>query len=219
MVLRDIRRGWFGYVLFSLVFFGAALPAKALDAPAALVPAGLNPGDTFFIIFYSSGTTAGNLAAASNFNTFAGAQAALGPNTSQVTGWTALIGHDDTTNTSTSAFGGDTASPIYLVDGTLVANNRADLFDGTVVANISIDQSGNTSASGVWTGLTNTGTTDADALGTVGANCRRGANNSLNQAFSFDSQACGGSFPIYVLSPQLTVASPINAVPGSPMEW
>ncbi|MEM9670371.1 MAG: hypothetical protein AAF950_15720 [Pseudomonadota bacterium] len=111
--------------LLTLIF--ASQASAQVTAPAGLVPPGLSPGDTFFVVFVTSGVTSANITSA-QLEAFADAQAATGPDTGMITGWTALQGHMDGTLTTTSAFGGDVTSPIYLTDGTLVANNRAAMF-------------------------------------------------------------------------------------------
>ncbi|MCV6622939.1 MAG: hypothetical protein OIF51_14435 [Cellvibrionaceae bacterium] len=137
-------------ILFSFLF-GAKNALAQVDAPPALVPSGLNPGDEFFVIFVSSGTD--NLCreippgppfspmddtAAINL---ANTAATTGTLTSSVAGWQALYIHErsdalgaitDTVAASGIAFNNNVTQPIYNVRGDLIANNRTDMFDGGV---------------------------------------------------------------------------------------
>lgn len=216
--------------LMTFAFFSQFGIAQ-VNAPAGLTPAGLTPGDTFFVAFVTSGTTPVNQTSAV-LEAFADAQAALGPDTSMVTGWTALMGHIDGTLTTTSAFGGTTDRPIYLVDGTLVANDRASMFATPIPQTINVNEDGNPDptpgGATAFTGFLNDGAA-ADAASAVGSEqrlgrtgpgdgCRAGnVANTLSWA-NGGSVGCANSFKLYVLSPLLVV--PV-AVSGSAigLEW
>jgi len=209
------------------------LPTTPVTAPAGLVPPGLSPGDTFFVVFVTSGVTSANITSA-QLEAFADAQAATGPDTGMITGWTALQGHMDGTLTTTSAFGGDVTSPIYLSDGTLVANNRAAMFATPIPQAINVDQNcAPGPAGGVWTGFANNGNLVMGTLGTLGGAgatlCNIGSTtNTSGWAFTAGAgpasqSRCDSTLPMYVLSPPLVVAgaaapNPVG-IPASPVDW
>ncbi len=184
-----------------------------VEAPAGLIPAGLSPGDTFFVVFRTdAGTNANQTSAA--LEAFADAQAAAGANTGMITGWTALMAHIDGTITTTSAFAGITDRPIYRVDGVLVANDRTSMFSGPLLQTITVNQNGDVpSSSDVWTGFLNNGNA-ADVIG-IAAERRLGqptgmvsrygvSNNTTFWASAGDRQSTF-SQPLYVLSPLMVV--------------
>ncbi|MEX0272994.1 MAG: hypothetical protein AB3N16_01300 [Flavobacteriaceae bacterium] len=159
--------------LLLLCLFSCRSVFAQVDAPAALIPAGLNPGDEFFVIFTTSGTanlchgrptpdtTGGAITPvddtlAINLATTA---ASTGTLTSSITGWQALYIHErldalgiitNTVAASGPAFNNNITQPIYNIAGNLVANNRSDLFDGNAVGGgtdlintFDIDENGN----------------------------------------------------------------------------
>lgn len=111
--------------LATIAVFGFSINAHALDAPAELVPSGLSPGDTFFVMFVTStfiracaNTTAtpaetpGQIAATTvaSLNSHGTTTAAAGTKTSGVANWQSLYIHDNgaVTNTvqASGAWGG-----------------------------------------------------------------------------------------------------------------
>lgn len=158
-------------ILFGFLF-GIKNVFAQVDAPAALIPSGLNPGDEFFVIFTTSGSD--NLChgrlPADNSGTvtpvddtlainLASSASTTGTLTSAIAGWHALYIHErrdalgtivDTVAASGPAFNNNITQPIYNIVGDLVANNRSDLFDGNVsgggtnlINTFDIDENGN----------------------------------------------------------------------------
>ncbi|ABG42268.1 hypothetical protein Patl_3768 [Paraglaciecola sp. T6c] len=195
-------------LIYISIFLYTSISNAQVSAPAALQPAGLTPGDTFFVIFTTSTTldacaddltaTAGEIAATTptSINTHGTNAAAAGTITSGVAGWNSLYIHNDgvtTTDTVAAAgvaFNNVTDRPIYNTLGQLVANDRDDLFDGagapafpgsTALNNlINFDEDGNAFAGGdfTYTGFGPLGN-DTDQNG-VGANVPPlGARNNL----------------------------------------
>ena len=207
----------FGFCFFVLVMYFASSNsiAQAVNAPVGLVPAGLDEGDEFYIIFVSSQTTLGNLTPA-QFNTFANNTADLDTDTASLN-WTMIMGHDDGTLTTTSAFS-DTTVPIYNTNGDKIGDNRADLFDGSLDASISYDESGvNVGSVGVYVGITAVGANlIAQGDNTLGGNdssndgCALGRSDRVTgQAWALNvsgDQGCDDdSYRIYAISPLLKV--------------
>ncbi|MEQ8406929.1 MAG: hypothetical protein RKH07_01465 [Gammaproteobacteria bacterium] len=209
----------FGFCFFVLVMYFASSNsiAQAVNAPVGLVPAGLDEGDEFYIIFVSSQTTLGNLTPA-QFNTFANNTADLDTDTASLD-WTMIMGHDDGTLTTTSAFS-DTTVPIYNTNGDKIGDDRADLFDGSLDASISYDESGvDVGSVGVYVGITAVGANlIAQGDNTLGGNdtsndgCALGrSDRTTGQAWALNvsgDQGCDDdSYSIYAISPLLKVAS------------
>lgn len=141
---------------------------------AVIAPAGLSPGDSFRVVFVTStGTTALSTSIGyydgfvSNRATIAGLNIYNGhPVLWEVIGSTsAVLASSPGRNASAT----DT-SPVYRVDGLLVANSGADLWDGSTLIPINRDEFGVTSNQPVWTGTLSTGSTLAGAvLGSLGS--------------------------------------------------
>ena len=106
------------------IFIIISFQLKALDAPAALRPSGLNPGDTYFVMFVASTAEqrhcdTQNTAVLDSHGTNA---AAAGSVTNGVTGWQSLYIHEssaapavitDTVSAGGAAFNNVTNRPIY----------------------------------------------------------------------------------------------------------
>lgn len=207
--------------------------SHALDAPTAMVPAGLIPGDQFYIMFITSTTIAGNTTVAA-YNAHVNAAADLsgvkGTDDPTIT-WSAWLGHDDSTEQTASLFAADNTKPIYNLGDGMLANDYADLTDGTVAVAIEYDESGATLFDDVWTGTSQNGgfpgVGDDTLGGTDGGNdgCAFGHSASLNQSFFAGLNPFVGCTPLvhmYAVSPLLTVPAAPPApvgVPSSPATW
>lgn len=199
-------------VLYSLVDVNVVV--ARVDAPAALQPGDLSPGDTFFIIFVTSGQVNYNQATTSAaIDTDGVNAAAAGTETSGVVGWRSLYAFETsagagTLNTmdSAEAWGNVTDRPIYTTTRVRVANNRADMLDGTLLAAVGFDENGATPVNReVFTGLTSVGAIDVDALGTnLLTGSASGRNDSTTGTWLENTNA---DVPrhLYVLSPLLVI--------------
>jgi len=100
------------------------------------------------------------------YDAFVQAAAANNPDLSRFT-WQ-VIGSTDTVNaidhTNTSPMAAEQV-PIFRLDGTLVANDYADLWDQTINAPINIDESGAVLNVEVWTGTAPDGTNNNGSFG------------------------------------------------------
>ncbi len=200
--------------------------AHALNAPAALVPAGLLPGDTFYIIFVTSTTIPGNQSVA-NYNTHVNTAAALAASTGAVTGWRAWLAHDDGTVQTSTLFAADTTRPVYNTKGLKLANDRADLLDGTLINAVEFDESGvSRGAAFVYTGadsLGNSMSVGDDTLGgndaaTDGCGYTRANIASMGLGGLAGGNGCPTPYSLYAVSPLLTVpaaapAASAHAIP------
>jgi hypothetical protein len=164
----------------SLLAFAAMLLSSAQAAPI-IVPTGLNPGDTYRLVFVTSTGRDGTSSNIADYNAFvtasANSQAALA---ALVTTWTAIastatVNARDNTSTVPSGAGGSLGVPIYRLNGDQVVNSYDDLWDGTIDTPIAFDEAGNLAVDeflmksvNVWTGSASDGTTDpTGALGTL----------------------------------------------------
>lgn len=224
----------------ALIGLSLSSSLNALDAPSTLRPAGLNPGDTFYVIFTTSTLArfcdTQNTADIDNHGINA---AAAGTQTSGVTGWQALYIHEssaalgtitDTVAAAGPAFNNVVDRPIYNVREELVANDRADLFDGStsgagtaLINAINYDENDTQFNTGsfTFTGFDELGNrVPSSTLGYGGTGCRAGEAERTNGLWA-DSANSNAARSIYVLSPLLTIPTPINApsIPSSILEW
>lgn len=212
----------------------------ALDAPAALVPAGLNPGDQFYVMFKSTSKIIGNKTVV-EYNNLVNADADannIGP-ASGLT-WSAFMNHADldldvetATEQTLSLFAANIAAPIYTTVGGQISVNRADLFDGTIETAILYEADGVTvDIDFVWTG--------SSATGEVNLPLGNGANTQVTEGVAnasiVDNRWIDDTSPvektigpgrIYAVSPLLVVpviaptATPVasGGSSGGGMDW
>lgn len=155
-----------------LALASAGLISSATQAAPIVVPLGLNPGDTYRLVFVTLAkrdTTTKNVNVYNNFVTNVANSitelAALG------TTWKAIVSTNntharDTTSTNPNT---ETGAPIYLLNGTeRIAENNADLWDGVVNSiDIAEDGFGVDQLGSVWTGTKADGTRDSTGLGSL----------------------------------------------------
>jgi hypothetical protein len=192
----------------------------ALDAPAVMVPPGLNPGDTYYIMFVTSTTISGNQPSAAypaHANAAADLSGVKGTDDANIS-WGAWYAHDDGTFSTSALFAADNTRPIYNLNGDLIANSYADLTDGTLTTAIGYDESGNAIHASVWTGVLCDGVTifvGDDTLGgmdTAVDGCVYGSSSATGCNFSYQSigggLGCTDQMYLYAVSPLLTVPAP-----------
>jgi hypothetical protein len=161
---RVTQRAWYLTAATALLA-GASMSAQAaFDLPTFLTATGLNPGDHFRIVFVTSGTitaTSGDIATYNTFVNSAGTAVGTGL---PVTTWTAIGSTTAVNAIDNIACGTCAGLPIFLVDGTRVADNAADLFDGAILHAINVTELGanQTGDNYVWTGSQTDGTGTSD---------------------------------------------------------
>ena len=147
---------------------------------APLIPAGLNPGDTYQLVFVTQGGThgAGNLPF---YDAFVQTQASMAGSLTSAYGatWGAIVAIFDPVLNNIILNAG-VAGPVYRLDGTQVATDSADFWDGSLSAAISLDQFGADTVAGVWTGA-------QDATGLVTGGSALGAFSVSGFGVSFSS--------------------------------
>jgi hypothetical protein len=158
----------------SIVLAALVITVAAPSAAPITLPTGLNPGDQYRLVFITSSIRNAMSANIADYNSFVSGVAngvaelaALGTN------WTAIAsvpGTDASENTDT-VFGDSPDLPIYLLDGTKMADGILDLWGGSrdVPINITEDGSFYSGLEFVWTGTDSLGTGEfGEWLGTSG---------------------------------------------------
>lgn len=128
--------------LFLLLTFLVAVSSATVARGGIITPAGLSPGDTFRVIFYTSNTTMASSTDIGYYDNFVASAAVAGgldtyggnPVVWQALASTAAVSAE-------SRFGTSTA-PLYNMKGTLVANQVADIFSGYLQAPVGYDEVG-----------------------------------------------------------------------------
>ena len=180
-----------------------------------IVPDCLSPGDTYRIIFVTSGERDATSADIADYNAFVQTQAVgtpLADITFNALGSTETVDARDNTMTTGSG------ERIFYYDGRKVADDYADLYDGTWDTNEPRNQNGGTIGAGplnVWTGSTNAGeaaSTSGGAARSLGSGGQAAIGNAKDPA---DPNAVGpiltsnsstsAELPLYALSEVLTV--------------
>ena len=164
-------------------------------AEIVTVPAGLNPGDPYRLVFVTAGTRDSTALDIATYNAFVDSEAGLlsqDGNTDLT--WKAIASTPSTDardNTGTANL--SDATPIYDLQGLLVAAGNADLWDGYINSPIKYTQNGTIIVDEILTG------SFADGTGQVGNELgsgrpRYGCNNNPNlNAWIF----CSLTFPSY----------------------
>ncbi len=215
-VMRQMRRLCGHVLVFVSLLFAGGVFAQGIPAPAAMTPGDLVDGDTFYVMFVTSTAHPGNLATAADYdaavNATAQSSAFYGTDDASLTGlWRAFIAHDDGTNRAdvvVGAFSADDTVPIYRIDGTRLANDRADLLDNTIAVPINVTELGSVLPSElVWTGMLPSGAT-LSGLGPTGSSTYGQTNASAFVWLEGGSSASTtATMPLYVVSPLLRVGA------------
>ena len=119
---------------------GCLVAASASATPISLAtPAGLNPGDQFRFVFVTLGTITAESSDIEVYNSFVNTQAAGATYGGSTVSWKA-IGSTDTVDARDNVGGFGTSVPVYLVDGTRVANDLREgsggMWSGDLLTNI-----------------------------------------------------------------------------------
>jgi hypothetical protein len=195
-----------------------AIPLAAVSAPTAMIPVGLNPGDDFYIIFPTSGTTVATSADIADYNAFVNTQAdnsgAKGTDDPSIT-WRAVAGTLNGDDQCDPYNGDTTPTPIYNLNGEKLASSRNDmLFGGSFDNLMNYDQYGvAVPADDVWTGCQHIGNTDT-GWGLGETSSTYGNTQYLDSRnIAVGSAAQGLLKRVYAVSPKLTVPGvPVNTV-------
>ena len=202
-----------GALVVAIALLASAIPP--VNAAPLTVPTGLAVGTQYRLAFVTSGTTDAVSTDINTYNSFVTAQANLVSELSALaTTWKAIASTLTTAardNTGTNiTVPGNTGVPIFLLDGTKLADDNADLWDGSVDNPLNVDQNGATLNTDVWAGTRFDGTNNAFAvLGNVsGGNfafLARSDSTGTTWVQQSGSASTSALHSLYALSDVLTV--------------
>ena len=220
-------------LIFALGTFAAptshAQTTQQISPDWSLIPDGISLGESFRLLFVTSGTRDATSSDITDYNTFvqnqANAATGSGAPINAFSGeFRALISTqamDARDNTDTNRdTGTDTDAPIYWLNGDQIAGNYAEFYDGIWDSTAGRTQNGDTLLGRrVWTGSRNDGTIDALGSGTpLGAGnnlVRTGEYGTADQAIRSNSARINSiSLSLYALSPLITFTIPAEPTFG-----
>lgn len=129
-----------------------ALQSALSFATVFTVPPGLNPGDPYRLVFITAGNRDALSTNIADYNTFVDNAANAGGSYLQPLGGTWKAIGSTAAVTALANIGGPNPTPIYRLDGTLVANGTADMFDGSILAGIVVTELDTVNNNTAWTG-------------------------------------------------------------------
>jgi len=150
----------------AMLWIGFGLVGRAEAGGIALsTPAGLTPGDTFRLVFITDDFMSGSSSNIADYNNFVNSEAGGATYNGSIISWVA-IGSTSSVNAINNV--GQSASPVYLADGTLVTSSTTGtgLWSGSLQNPIDEDLSGSLHKFlAVLTGTTTSGVASSDPLG------------------------------------------------------
>ncbi len=153
-----------GVCIFTIVILSTSVNASLV------VPAGLNPGDSYHVVFVSSTDGLPLSSSIAHYDTHVqNAADAAGIGTSIGLAWRAIVS-TETVNAIThlgSLFSNENTIPIYNQNGDLVASSFNDMWDGFLNKPIGYDEYGTIDRSYTYTGTNTSGLAD-NPLGGAG---------------------------------------------------
>lgn len=201
-------------LMATAILLGLSMAAQVEGGPIT-TPAGLSPGDEFRVVFVTDGTTTATSANIADYNTFVNAQAAGATYNGQLVTWDA-IGSTESTSAITNV--GQTDTPVYLSDGTLVTSNTGatGLWSGSLSHSIDEDLSGSTTLQAfVWTGTESNGNHDpGNSLGDFFSSLYGATARSDAGWTSFSTLSPSNQFALYGISQVLVVPQAVPEPSG-----
>lgn len=217
-----IRRTRFAFpviiaLLAAVVLLFAANPAPLVSAadPSAqevpvdwdYIPAGLEPGDSFRLLFVTSNTRDGKSKNIADYNSFVQSAAAKNDLFKDFSGQFRALASVAGTHAIDNSGTRGTGVPIYWANGAKIANDYADFYDGSWASKAGTDENGNRLGirTTIWTGTNSDGTEHASELG---GTYNTAAYDSLGvrKPFGTSITSADDKKHIYALSPVLQVA-------------
>ncbi len=208
-------------IILAVITLGLWGTARVEASIVINTPVGLTPGDTFRIAFVTDGTTIATLPTIAEYNTFVNTDAgAVTYNGISIT--FSAIGSTDAVSAISNI--GQTGAPVYLIDGTKIADSdttsSGGLWSGTLLNPLNEDLSGSKfGAEPVWTGTRDNGDSVGGlALGDTGTTDVIGVTSETDDEWVATSQAdFNRSLQMYGISAELTV--PAVPEPSSIVIW
>ena len=204
-------------LVLALLWIGCGWIAPAHGGIVLQTPAGLAPGDQFRFAFLTTGTTNAESSNISDYDSFVNAQAQGATYNGQTVTWQA-IGSTATVNAIDHI--GQTDTPVYRVDGALVATNTtlSGLWSSSLINAIDEDITGTSNPFVfVWTGSTPAGIAgiEGSALG-ENAPWQGFAFSNNNPAWvQLDTNGSSAQDYLYGISEVLTVGGQAVPEPSS----
>ena len=192
--------------LITTVVITLVIITGELQAALVFQPADLNAGDEYRLVFTSSTVRDATSADIADYNAHVQAAADAAPVVSTWgLSWTAIASTptvDAISNTATPVSTPDI--PVFLIDGTKVADNYADLWDGSLASPLSRTELDTVPAVDTWTGTDTDGT--ASIVFPLGAaNVRFGSSNATTGLWvSTASTSRTQMRPLYAISNTVT---------------
>ena len=176
------------------------------------VPTGLNPGDTYHLVFATSTTTDATSALISYYDGIADTRGdSMSGSPYGDVDWYCL----GSVSAATSPVNrGLVSGPVFRLDGVLVADDSGDMWDGYLHDPINVADDGNAppifqAMPWVWTGTTQSGGVHWNPLGSGGGWSHMGIwMNTNGEWISSGPSPTAASRPIYAISEPLTVTVP-----------
>jgi hypothetical protein len=182
-----------------------AIPAAGEASPVFTINDSLTAGDHYRVVFVTSTTITAVSANIETYNTFVTAAAAASALALPSTAWMAIGSTSAVNAVDNIACTPSCASdPIYLVNGTQVAESTGDLFDGTLLNAIDVTQNGGGAGNYVWTGSNDNGTA-SNALGTSVVELGSASATNSEWADFGNFGVNNYSFSVYAISGDLVV--------------
>lgn len=201
----------------------SASSGECLAAPIVVEPAGLNVGDSYRIAFQTSYGRNANLRTIDAYNQFVTDVAEAIPELAaletewRIIGSTDAVDARDNTDTNSNVWAG---VAIYLLDGSLIADDNLDLWDGGINRTLGVTELGGNrgNQTRVWTGTEADGTAAANGhtlnsgglVRTGNLQCADGDNGLGCWITGFGSAAnqTSNEFRMYAISGVLTATVP-----------
>ncbi len=133
------------------IAIAAILLPTSITSAAVIIPAGLNPGDNYHLVFVTEGIRDAMSINIQDYNDFVQSEAARN---SAITGTDIGVQYRAIASTAT-VDARDNAlirAPVYRIDGTMVATGFADMWDAQILVEINQNQWSNAYSGHVWTG-------------------------------------------------------------------
>ena len=182
-----------------------AQTARTVEAGWQYIPTGVSVGQSFRLLFVTSTRRNASSSNIADYNSYVQGRAATNTHLAGFSGqFRALISTatvDARDNTATTG----TGVPIYWLGGEKVADHYADFYDGSWDSRAGKTETGGSYSAGVWTASNADGTRHAFHYpGNVGF-VRAGLLRQAGQQISWNASADGTLYPLYALSPVITV--------------
>ena len=189
---------------------------QTVPADSPLVPEGIEPGDSFRLLFVTSTTTTAESADIADYNRFVQTRAAVDSNLAGFSGqFRALISTASVNVKDNSATTG-TGVPVHWLGGERVADDYADLYDGDWDSVSGKTETGNSYTGLVWTGGNGRGETSGQRYAGA-AEVRMGDLSDATKPLSSPAaKASSEAYPLYALSPVITVAEAAGRLQEAP---